>query len=92
LHYGQTFALAYSGQTPPADMVLIGLGSMTHAFDMNQRFIQLDIAGATAKGSNAYAVVGVAPPNTQAAPPGYYMIFMLDSNRLPSKGAIVSLS
>jgi hypothetical protein len=92
LHYGQTFALAYSGQTPPSDMVLIALGSMTHALDMNQRFLQLDLAGVKAMGSNVYTVVGVGPPNSQATPPGYYLIFMLDSDRLPSKGTIVSLS
>jgi hypothetical protein len=91
LHYGQTFALGYYG-APPSDMVLIGLGAMTHAFDMNQRFLQLDIAGVTTARANFYTVVGVGPPNPRAVPPGYYMVFVLDGARVPSKGAIVALS
>ena len=76
--YGASFAVGFSG-SPISEAVLMSPGSMTHSFDANQRYVQLPIA------SNAEgAVQVVAPPNPQTAPPGYYMLFLLDGNRVPS--------
>jgi galactose oxidase len=80
LHYGQAAAIAYTGQV--TEVVLIGLGSMTHSFDSNQRSVQLVFGG------NAI----IAPPNAETAPPGYYMMFAVDANRTPSVARIVRVS
>jgi hypothetical protein len=53
---------------------LIALGSVTHAFDMNQRFRCLTF-NRTSSGLTV-----TAPTNRNAAPPGYYMLFILTSN------------
>ena len=65
----------------------MGLGSMTHAFDMNQRYVQL---AATPQGTNAVQVTG--PANVQTAPPGYYMLFVLNANRIPSVARFVRVA
>jgi galactose oxidase len=52
---------------------------MTHAIDMNQRYVQL---ASTPQGTGAVQVSG--PANIQTAPPGHYMLFVLNQDRIPS--------
>jgi len=52
---------------------------MTHAFDMNQRYVQL-----ATPGQSASTVQVTGPANVQTAPPGYYMLFVLNESRVPS--------
>jgi len=83
--YGASFNVSFSGGTI-SEAVLIGLGSMTHAFDTNQRHVQLPLVAPTS--TNA-TIIG--PPNRQTAPPGYYMLFVLDQANVPSIARIVRL-
>ena len=64
---------------------LIALGSVTHAFDMNQRFTWLTFS------KTASGLTIQAPTNRNTAPPGYYMLFILTSNGVPSKARIIRL-
>jgi len=83
--YGSSFTVEFSGG-PVSELVLMGLGSMTHAFDMNQRYVQL---ATPSQGATAVQVAG--PANIQTAPPGHYMLFVLDQNRVPSVATFVRL-
>ena len=83
--YGSSFEVTFSGG-PVSEIVLVGFGSMTHAFDFNQRHVQLAVTGSTA---TTAAVTG--PPNPQTAPPGHYMLFVLDQARTPSIARVVHL-
>jgi hypothetical protein len=85
LDYGLPFLLTTTVQ-PPAELVLVGLGSMTHSFDMNQRHVQLEILG-----TSAGTAMASAPPDPMVAPPGYYMLFALDGRRTPSAARMVLL-
>ena len=86
IHYGANFYI----RTPyPADIksvVLIRPGAVTHAFDMEQRLVGLSFSS-----SNGQLYVK-APANGNIAPPGYYMVFILDSKGVPSKAAFVHLT
>jgi hypothetical protein len=64
---------------------LIHLGSTTHAFDMDQRFEWLSFTRTT--GALSVAV----PTDRNVTPPGYYMIFVLDGNNIPSVGRILQI-
>lgn len=67
---------------------LIGVGSVTHHFDYGQRYIELM---ARVK-SGAAGTVEVFPPAKAAlAPPGYYLLFLVDENEVPSTGRLVKL-
>lgn len=90
LSYGSYGWLTTGTAPPPAEVVLIGLGVMTHSFDMNQRSVQLPILYTGAYQGLNIAVFGT-PANTRVAPPGYYMLFILDENRVPSVAKIVQL-
>jgi len=84
--YGASFDVSAAGG-PISEVVLIGLGSMTHAFDANQRHVQPALAGPpTATGATV-----IGPPNRQTAPPGYYMLFVLNQANIPSVARIVLL-
>lgn len=83
--YGAPFEVTFSGG-PISEVVLVGLGSMTHAFDSNQRNVQLALTAPTPT-----AAVVIGPPDRQTAPPGHYMLFVLDQARTPSIARVVHL-
>jgi hypothetical protein len=84
--YGGAIPLA----TPDAAIVtkvsLIRLGSTTHSFDTSQRFQWLQPITST----NGVVTV-TAPTDPNLAPPGYYMIFVLNGSGVPSVGRILQL-
>jgi len=84
--YGSSFQV----QTPDASnistVVLMRNGSSTHAFDMDQRYVGLSFTAA----SGALNVTG--PPTANIAPPGYYMLFILNNAGVPSVAKIVQIS
>jgi galactose oxidase-like protein len=81
--YGASFIVEVAGG-PVSEVVLMGLGSMTHAFDSNQRYVQL---ASTPQGAGVVQVTG--PANVQTAPPGHYMLFVLNASRIPSVATFV---
>jgi len=90
ISYGERFTVE-SDTSTPTEAVLISLGSMTHSFDMNQRSIQLDVAEVVASGSGRDRSVVIAPTDASAAPPGPYMLFLLDADRIPSMARMLTL-
>ena len=86
LGYGSAFQV----QTPDAanitSVVLMRNGAVTHAFDMDQRYVGLSFS----VGSGVLNVTG--PPNGNIAPPGYYMLFILNNSGVPSVASIVRVS
>jgi len=83
--YGQTVAIQTSDASRIAKVSLIKLGSVTHAFNMDQRYVPLSFT----VGSGTLNVQ--TPPNGNLAPPGHYMLFIVDTNGVPSVGSIVNI-
>jgi hypothetical protein len=85
--YNQAFTI----QTPDAANITkvtwIRLSSVTHSFNMNQRFSTLVISSRT---SGALSVT--SPANSNLSPPGHYLLFVLNSNGVPSVARIVHIS
>jgi hypothetical protein len=65
---------------------LIAPGSVTHAVDMNQRYLQLPVT------QRAGCVDVGAPTTANAAPPGYYMLFLVNDQGVPSVAKWVRLT
>jgi galactose oxidase-like protein len=84
LSYGQSFTV----QTPDAGSVsrgtLIRLSSVTHAFNMSQLIYGLTFAATSQSTVNA-----TAPPNATIAPPGPYMLFLINPSGTPSVAKIL---
>src|SRR5262249_2315074 len=68
-----------------ASVSLIGLSAVTHAFNENQRFIPLSFTTT----ANGLSIQG--PLNGNFAPPGPYMLFLVDNTGVPSVAAMVRL-
>jgi len=86
IHYGANFYIRTPYPTDIKSVVLIRPGAVTHAFDMEQRLVGLSFTS-----SNGQLYVK-APASGNIAPPGYYMVFILDSKGVPSKAAFVRLT
>jgi hypothetical protein len=85
LSYGQSFTV----QTPDAGSVtrgtLIRLSSVTHAFNMSQLINHVTF---TATGTSLSAI---APLNPNVAPPGPYMLFVINGSGVPSVAKMVTI-
>jgi hypothetical protein len=83
--YGQTFGVT----TPAAGQVTqvrwVRLGSVTHAFDANTMAVTLEFSA----GQGNISVT--APANPNVAPPGHYLMFVLNRNGVPSEGRIIKV-
>jgi hypothetical protein len=81
--YGATFSVGTPSPVGIARVTLVRLMSTTHAFDMNQRFTQLNFT------RNAATLSVKAPANKNRVPPGHYMMFVIDAAGVPSIARIV---
>jgi hypothetical protein len=84
--FGTTFQVQTPDAASIASVVLLRPGAPTHAFDMEQRMVALTFSA----GSGVLNVT--APSNGNIAPPGYYMLFLLNSSGVPSIAQFVQLS
>jgi hypothetical protein len=88
MHYGQAFTVATPNAASITKVTIIRLTSTTHAFDEGQRLTTLSFVAA-ADGQS----LTVAPPATgRKAPPGPYMLFILNDKGVPSVAQTILLS
>ncbi len=85
--HGAVFTVNTPSATSIAEVVLIRPSAATHGFNMSQRFIGCEI---TSRGPTS--VQTKAPPNGNIAPPGYYLLFIVDTARVPSIAAWIRLT
>jgi hypothetical protein len=81
---GASFAVATPDPEAIDAVVLMRCGSVTHAFDADQRLVALAFERRT---GGQLAVV--APPDNNVAPPGYYLLFLVSRDGVPSVGRFV---
>ncbi|HKQ75726.1 MAG TPA: galactose oxidase-like domain-containing protein [Blastocatellia bacterium] len=87
INYGTTFTINTPTPLDITEVALLRAGAVTHGYNMSQRGIECVIAG-----SGAGTLDVETPPNSNLAPPGWYLLFVLDSNRIPSEGRWVRLT
>jgi FtsP/CotA-like multicopper oxidase with cupredoxin domain len=85
-----TFGNPFTIDTPQAadieSIVLLATISVTHHTDSGQRYIKLPIQSRTAS-----TLMSLAPANGNIAPPGFYMLFIVKNNGVPSEGRFIHL-
>lgn len=67
-------------------VALIKLGAVTHSTDMDQRYVPLPFT------TQAGSVTATGPANANIAPPGPYMLVVVDAAGVPSVAKMVSVS
>jgi Domain of unknown function (DUF1929) len=83
--YGQKFTINTPNGLQITEVRWIRLGSVTHAFDANQRANKLSFT------KTASTVKATAPLNGRLAPPGHYLVFILNRNGVPSVGKVIKV-
>jgi hypothetical protein len=79
--HGTAFSVNTATPGAISEVVLMRAGAVTHGFNQNQRYVGCAITGTTAT-----AVNSTAPADGNIAPPGYYLLFIVDTDRVPSEG------
>jgi len=85
VNYNTSFAVQTPDAADIASVVLVRPGTPTHAFDMEQRLVGLTFT------AGAGVLNVTAPANGNIAPPGYYMLFVLNGAGVPSVARFVRL-
>jgi hypothetical protein len=76
--YGQQFQVDTPDASSIRRLALVRLGAVTHSVNMEQRYVPLSYTAGSS------ALTATAPATTNIAPPGYYMLFAVDGNGVPS--------
>ena len=85
--YGAKLVVKTPNATDIGDVVMVRPGSSTHSFDFEQRVI-----GLTYSPNKAGQLNATTPPNSTIAPPGYYMIFIINKAGVPSVAQFTHLT
>ena len=85
INIGGTFPITVSGGSAKR-VVMVKAASVTHSFNSEQRFVELAFSGTTGQLSVQ------APTRAADAPPGFYLLFALDANGVPSVARIVRVN
>lgn len=81
--YGESFGLSFTSAHDSNSAVLIRLSCVTHSNNMSQRYVPLGTIGAPG------SVSLTAPVDPRIAPPGFYMLFVVDTGGVPSVSRMV---
>lgn len=91
LELGQASFVSSVGPRP-AEAVLVSLASHTHSFDQNQRVVELPLALLGGASDTGFLTLVASPNDGHVTPPGPYMLFLLDENRVPSVARMVTVT
>jgi hypothetical protein len=84
--YGEAFNLATPDAANISSVVLVRDGAVTHAFGMDQREVFLSFT------LESGMLTVTSPPNDNIAPPGPYMLFILNESGVPSMASFVQVT
>lgn len=85
LRYGQAFRILTADAGSIAKVSLIRLPAVTHAFDQNARLLRLTFT------TDSTGLTVTAPSSGNIAPPGHYMVFIVNGSDVPSVAKIVEI-
>ena len=83
---GQPFTMGTTQAQSIRRVALIRCGAVTHGFNSDQRYVACTFERAGPQGLKVNA-----PPTSAIAPPGYYLLFVVNQYRVPSAGRFVQV-
>jgi len=84
--YGAQFTITTSNASTITGVALVRPGATTHADDFDQRYVPLTFTAGSG------TLTATAPATSSQAPPGYYMLVIVNSSGVPSIMPFLSLS
>jgi galactose oxidase-like protein/List-Bact-rpt repeat protein len=88
MHYGRPFTVSTPDAAAIRKVTIIRHASSTHAFDMGQRLNTLTFEAA----ADGQSLTVTPPPSGLIAPPGPYLLFILNEAGVPSVAQTILLS
>jgi hypothetical protein len=85
VNYAQRISLNINTEGSIEKAHLIKLGSVTHSENQDQRLVPLSFQ------ASSNSISFTMPADRAVAPPGHYLLFVVNSNGVPSTGSIVKL-
>jgi hypothetical protein len=85
IQYSSTFFVGTPNAASIASVALIRTGAVTHFFDQNERYLPLSFTQASG------GLTVRAPVDANLAPPGFYMLFIVNNAGVPSIAPFVQL-
>jgi hypothetical protein len=83
--YGANFVITTANAASITRVALIRPGATTHAYDNDQRYVDLSFTVGSGQ------ITATAPASGNFAPPGYYMLVIVNSSGVPSAARFVRL-
>ena len=87
INYAATFNVDTPNPGDISEVVLLRPGAVTHGYNQSQRGIECVISGV-----GAGSITIESPPQANLAPPGWYLLFILNGMRVPSVGRWIRLT
>ena len=84
--YGSKILVRHSNNDTVSRVTLVKTGAVTHSFNMEQRFVELDFT-TTSQGVNV-----TLPDSANIATPGFYMLHLINDMGVPSEAHMIRLS
>ena len=84
--YGGTIRIPTQNGSAITSVSLVRLMATTHHYDANARLVWLQITGTDSAGINVSA-----PINSNVAPPGHYMIHIINGSGVPSVASMIKI-
>lgn len=84
--YGKTFTVTTRNAAEIESVALIRPSSVTHSVNTSQRYVALEFEQVSSK-----QIRVTAPEHGNLAPPGYYMLFILNADGVPSVAKMIRL-
>jgi hypothetical protein len=85
VEYGQQITIGTPAAASIRKLSLVRMASVTHTLDMDQHFLELPFV------PNANTLTANVATDGNSAPPGEYMLFIVDGSGVPSTAAILRL-
>jgi hypothetical protein len=85
LKVGRDFHISVNDVASIARVTLVKTGSVTHSFNMDQRFMELTFQ----RSGNTLAIT--APSSNTLATPGHYLLFVINDQGVPSLGKVLPM-
>ncbi|MEZ0291079.1 MAG: galactose oxidase-like domain-containing protein [Solirubrobacteraceae bacterium] len=86
LPYGATFQISTANSASIRKVALLRLGAVTHSVNFEQRYVPLPFSAGDGQ------LTATVPQNANVAPPGVYMLFIVDDAGVPSVSKMVRIS
>lgn len=87
-HHGENITITTPDAAKIAKAVIVKCGTTTHNFNVDQRMIELPIRRSDKPGTLSLKI----PSNVNMVIQGYYLLFILDGDNVPSEGKFIQIT